>query len=409
MGRVEIITTGTEVLVGEVVNTNTVHLATACHAEGWAVTRHVTVGDTLDDIVAACRDASTRAECVLVTGGLGPTSDDLTYEAAAQAFNRPLFFSEAAWEQAQAFCAAHNRDCPPANRKQAFVPEGSEVLANKLGTAPAVRLAVSPATFFFLPGVPSEVHWLCHEHIQPWLRAQRPNEVRGERVLKCFGLPEAVIGERVQRLELAGVLVGYRIMYPEVAVKLQIVGTEMQAVAEQLDRAEARVRAVLGDAVFGTGAATLASAVGEALAARGESLAVAESCTGGALCNDLTDAPGASAFFERGVITYSNHAKVELLGVPREVLLQHGAVSAEVAEAMAVGVRTRARTTYGIGITGIAGPSGGSDEKPVGTVFIGVATPHTTIVHHECSPRDRRHFKTWVAAKALDLLRNILP
>ncbi|MBI4238139.1 MAG: competence/damage-inducible protein A [Deltaproteobacteria bacterium] len=409
MGHVEIITTGNEVLVGEVVNTNAVHVANGCHAEGWTVLRHVTVGDTVDAIAAACRDARARAECVVVTGGLGPTSDDLTYEAAAQAFDRPLVFSDSAWQQTQEFCAARNRDCPPANRKQAFVPEGAEVLTNELGTAPAVRLGVGPATFFFLPGVPSEVEWLFGQHIQPWLRAHRPTVTRAERVLKCFGISEAVLGERVQGLALAETQVGYRLIYPDVAIKLQVVGAEWPQLVQRLDQLEARVRAVLGDAVFGTGDATLASVVGERLTARGESLAVAESCTGGELCSTLTDVPGASAFFERGVITYSNHAKVELLGVPREVLLQCGAVSAEVAEAMAVGARTRARTTYGIGITGIAGPSGGSEEKPVGTVYIGVATPHTTLVHHECSPRSRRYFKQWVAAKALDLLRNVLP
>jgi nicotinamide-nucleotide amidase len=405
---VEIITTGSEVLTGEILNSNAAWLGDACTALGLPLIAHTTVGDDAQTIGAACAVAADRARVVIVTGGLGATSDDLTLRAAAQALHRPLEFHEAIWTEIQAWFAKRGRPCDPINRRMAEFPAGARALTNAVGLAYGVQLTLADVTFFFLPGIPKEMERIFVEHIRPWFMTQGLCRVRARRVLRCYGLPEATIGQRLEALALSDVEVGYRVIFPETLVKLIASGDDAAHVAQSLDAAEAIVRADLGPVIYGTGDDTLAAVVGRALTTRGETLACAESCTGGVVSHYLTNSPGASQYFLESIVVYSNAAKVHRLGVDAQVIETQGAVSAEVAIAMATGVRTQAGATYGIGITGIAGPEGGSPAKPVGTAFVALATPHDVQVDAIHYPNDRRVFKRYLAFRALDRLRKEL-
>lgn len=408
MDTIAILNTGDELLSGEILNTNAAWLAQECHHLGWRVGRQLVVGDDHAAIRAACLELAAQADVVLVTGGLGPTSDDVTLAAAADAFGCERVFHEPSWQRIQERCAQRGRSCAPTNRQQAMIPAGGEVIPNAMGTAPGVRLSAGPATFWFFPGVPLELQAMVREALLPWLQQQRRGQLIGQRSLRCFGLPEATLAERVAEQPVEGIRVGYRVQFPEILVKLIATDTRAADVNVRLAQAEAQLRQVLGELVIGSESESLAGVVGGLLLKHQASLAVAESCTGGLVSSAIADIPGASVYFERGLVTYSNRAKHELLGVSRSDLSRYGAVSREVALAMATQVRQRAQTTYGLGVTGIAGPSGGSPEKPVGTVYLALAGPETTQVHSECCPFPRLQFKSYVTALALNLLRKVL-
>lgn len=404
---VELISTGSELVTGEVLNTNAAWLAAALRERGVAVARHMIVGDDLDAIGLACREAAGRAQVVIVTGGLGPTSDDITLEAFARAFGRPMIFDPARWQAIQTGYTSRGRECADINRRMATFPEGAVTFVNRVGTACGVQVKRDATTFFFLPGVPAEMEQLFTDHVDPWF-ARQPGTVMRLRVLQCFGLPEASIGARIEALALADVEVGYRVRFPETTVKLIARGADAAQIESRLDVASLHVRAALGDIVYGTGDDTLPQVVVARLGARQATVAVAESCTGGRVCSLLVGVPGASAYFQEGAVCYSNAAKHRLLGIPDVLLRQHGAVSEPVACAMALQVRERAGTTYGLGITGIAGPGGGTPDTPLGTVFYALATPHGVTVQHALLPMARDRFRTLVSLLALDALRKEL-
>lgn len=410
MKTVELITTGTEISTGEVPNSNAQWLAQNCVELGLHVTRHTTVGDDAAAIGAACREAhARRADAVIVTGGLGGTSDDITLAAFGQAFGKPLVLHAELWDNIQATLARRGRPCTPNNRRMAELPEGAVALRNPLGIALGVRIAVTDTTFFFLPGVPGEMERVFTESIIPWFREAAWGTARGVRKLRCFGLPEAAIGHRIEALPLpAGIEVGYRVTFPETLIKLIAQNPDAQHVKDSLDAAEDTVRAALGAVVYGSGDETLPGVVGQLLAARHATCAVAESCTGGLVSHLITNVAGASQYFIQGVVGYSNDAKQDLLGVPAALITAHGAVSAEVATAMAGHVRTTAGTTYGLAVTGIAGPTGATPEKPLGTVYCALATPQATTLQHLVYPHERVAFKTFVAYTLLDMLRHEL-
>lgn len=408
MDTIAILNTGDELLSGEIINTNAAWLAQECHQLGWSVCRQLVVGDDRATIRAACLELAAQADIVLVTGGLGPTSDDVTLAAAAEAFECALVCHEPTWQLIQERFAQRGLVCTQNNRQQAMIPAGGEIIANALGTAPGVRIVFQRATFWFFPGVPHELEAMARGQLLPWLQQQRRGHVIGQRTLRCFGLAEATLAEQLASVSLEGIRLGYRVIFPEVLVKLIAEDTRAAELNVRLAHAEASIRQSLGEVVIGSGTETMAGVVGGLLIKHQASLAVAESCTGGLLSSAITDVPGASVYFERGLVAYSNRTKHELLGVSRSDLSRYGAVSREVAMAMATQVRQRAQTTYGLSVTGIAGPSGGSIEKPVGTVYIALAGPETTQVHYECYPRDRVHFKSYVTALALNLLRKVL-
>lgn len=405
--RIEIVTTGDEVMQGVIVDTNTAWIAERCHRLGHEVIRHTSVKDDFGAIGGLLVEASSRADAVIVSGGLGPTADDITIEAAAKAFGLDLVLDEKVLGEMRAFFQRVGRPMSPSNEKQALILEGGGVLRNRVGTAPGIQRRMGGAEFFFLPGVPKELYQMFDESVVPWLR-QRADGAMAERVLRCFGAPEASIDEVLQGIDLSGARLSFRVKFPEVLLKVVARAADAAETGRIADAAAGNIHARLGGIVYGEGDEDLVAHVGIMLSSRGMTAAVAESCTGGLIADMITDVPGASGWFERGVVAYSNRSKMEILGVPEETLRSHGAVSRETATAMAEGIRRVSGAAIGIAVTGIAGPGGGTPEKPVGTVHIALATPEGTVAKAFQWNRDRRWFKQMAAWTALDLVRKYL-
>jgi nicotinamide-nucleotide amidase len=403
---VEILATGDELLTGQVVDTNSAWLMDRLWDLGVEVRRKTLVGDDREDLAAALAESTGRAEVVVVSGGLGPTEDDLTAECVAAAMGVPLEIHLPTLQAIRDRFARMGRTLTPNNEKQARVPRGASVIENRHGTAPGFVAPLGRGEVICLPGVPSEFRALCEEAVLPRLAARVGAEVPAARIVKLIGVPESHADNRMRPVmddpENRGVRFGYRAHWPEIHVKWTATGP---GAAERADRILARVRELFGDSIWGTGKQELPEVVISRLAARGERLAVAESCTGGLLCQVLTGVPGASMVFLLGAVTYSNDAKVDLAGVPPALLAAHGAVSEPVARALAEGIRARAGAAWGVGITGIAGPSGGSEEKPVGTVHLALAGPAGTRHWARRYPGDRERIRRIAAFDVLNQLR----
>lgn len=412
----ELINTGTELMLGFVTNTNQRWLCRRLADLGFNVTRQVAVPDTATSIADAVREALGRAELILCTGGLGPTSDDLTRDCIANLLGKRLHEDAEVLADVQHYFTVRGRTAPASTRVQALVPEGALVLRNRNGTAPGLALetppelrgaSTGPGLLVMLPGPPRELEPMFLNEVVPLLRSRFPP--RGPfvcRTLRSTGIGESAVEERIagrlSKLVAAGLEIGYCARIGEVDVRLIARGPKADAVAAEAERI---VRAELAERVFGTDADELHAIVVRALTVRGETVAVAESCTGGYIANRLTNVPGASAVLMGGFVTYSNAAKISCLGVKEETLKSHGAVSAATAAEMAEGARARLRTTYALASTGIAGPSGGSPEKPVGTVYIALAGGGETTVLHRVNQYEREAFKFVTSQQALDLLR----
>lgn len=404
---VAILSIGTELTRGELVNSNSAWLSSALIDAGFEVTEHAVVDDSEPRIADALRRLCTTHELAIATGGLGPTTDDLTRESVAQLLGVPLVQDDTSLEHIRRRFEKFRRTMSASNLKQALFPEGAEILPNANGTAPGFSVAVSGLRCFFLPGVPSEMRSMFEDHVLPKIRPLAENRSYQVR-LRTYGLPESTVGEMLSGVEeaYAGVTLGYRATFPEIEVKVLARGDDYLAARALADRAEEEVRRRLGGAIFGEGDESFAGAVGRLLRRKGVTLAVAESCTGGLVGHLLTRDPGASDFLLLDAVTYANSAKSHFLGVNEETIRWHGAVSAEVAAAMAEGVRHRAGSDFALSITGIAGPSGGSEEKPVGTVFLGVAGPSRTIVREKHFAGDRERVQMFAAYAGLSLLRD---
>jgi nicotinamide-nucleotide amidase len=402
MPRFDVISQGEELLSGSTVDTNAGWICHELAEVGLEPGRVTVVGDVLDDIRGVIAESAARAAVVVCTGGLGPTSDDLTSEAAAAAFGQPLALDPVALAQVEARYAARKREMPPANRKQAVLPAGATLLENHLGTAPGFRMESDHAVLFFLPGVPFEMKAMVAEHVVPELRRRFALTPRRTVVLKCMGIPESVAAQKMAGFERPGVIVGYRAHMPEVHVKIHLdPGIDPEPLV-------AEVRARLGSVVFGVDCGPLAEVVGAHLRARGETVATAESCTAGRVSAALGAIPGASDYLLGGAVVYANAEKVRQCGVDPDLLATHGAVSEPVARALAEGIRARVGSTWGIGVTGIAGPSGGSPEKPVGTVHLALAGPGETLHRRVYLPFERERVLTFTVGAALDLLRRTI-
>jgi len=416
---VELITTGSELLLGRILNSHQQWLGRRLADLGLPLRRQVTVPDRAEDIEAAVRDALGRAEWVLTTGGLGPTGDDITRERIAGLLGRRLLHDPAVEARIREFFESRGRPVPRGTRVETFVPEGARVLVNRHGTAPGMAFEVRPNPFrpdgrtawlVMLPGPPRELHPMFDEEVVPWLREIRPEDDGFRtRTFKTTGLGESLMEERLLAplgpLMASGLEVGYCARVGEVDVRFVARGPDA---ARQLAAAAALLEEAAGEYVFGEGDDSLEAVVVRELAARRRTLALAESCTGGHVANRITNIPGASAVFRAGHVTYSNESKSASLGVPPESIATHGAVSEPVARAMAEGVRRVTGADYGLSLTGVAGPDGGTEAKPVGTVFIGLAGPEGTAVVRRFNRFDRETFKFTSAQQALDLLRRRL-
>jgi nicotinamide-nucleotide amidase len=402
---VEILATGDELLTGQLVDTNSPWLMDRLWELGLMVRRKTLVGDDQQDLVAAIRETTARADLVVVSGGMGPTEDDLTSESVAALLGVPLELHESSLRAIEERFRHFGRVMTPNNAKQARFPRGAEVIPNRFGTAPGFSARIGRGEVVCLPGVPLEFKGLCQEWVLPRLAA-RLGDVPAAGMVKLFGVGESSADHSMRPVmddpANAGVRFGYRAHWPEVHVKWTVPGPGAAARAEQL---RVRVRSIFGDQVFGEGRDELAEVVVARLAARKERVALAESCTGGLLAELLTDVSGASAVLDLGVVTYGNGAKEEVIGVDPGLLAAHGAVSEPVARAMAEGARRVGRATWGLGVTGIAGPTGGTPEKPVGTVHLALAGPAGTEAVARLYRGDRGRIRRQAAFEALNLLR----
>ncbi len=419
-------------MLGRVLNTHQQWLCRRLADLGYVVTRQVAVADTGPDIESAVRESLARADLVITTGGLGPTSDDITRDLIAQLLGKQLREDASLVQHIEQFFTARKRPMPASTRVQAMVPEGATVLVNANGTAPGLSMKVEaggwkmencdqvsslttpnrqPSThskwLIMLPGPPRELRPMFNDAVVPLLHRVLPLD--GEyicRTLRTVGIGESLVADKIGgplRAALAqGLDLGYCAHIGAVDVRLAAHGPQ----ATQIVRAaEAVVREQVGPNIFAEDDETLEAVIVRLLTARKQTLALAESCTGGGISNRLTNVPGASAVLLAGLVTYSNDAKVKFLGVRAETLAVHGAVSEAVAREMAEGARRETGADYALSITGIAGPGGGSEVKPVGTVFIGFASADQTIVLKQFNPFDRETFKNVTGTQALEILR----
>lgn len=411
--KAEILATGDEIRTGALVDSNSAFIAEHLENHGVSVVRHSSVGDALDDLVAIIKEIGARADIAIVTGGLGPTVDDRSAEAAARAAGVELELDQQALANIEAFFKKLGRPYSESNRKQALIPRGAECLPNAVGTAPGFSLAINRCTFFFLPGVPHEMKKMFSEQVLLQVDALPGAQRRYHqtRTLSTFGLPESVVGEKVAGVErvFPQVTLGLRAKFPEIQVKLYHQGRDQQAGVDLLESAVQWVSQQLGHHIFSVEGAPMSEEVGKLLVSGKATLAVAESCTGGLVANWLTNTPGSSDYFLLSAVTYANPAKVNLLGVSQDTLTQYGAVHEQVAAQMAQGARRVGGADFGLATTGIAGPSGGSPEKPVGTVCIAVASAEATVTRRLRFSFGRRLMnKRIFAMAALDTLRRVL-
>jgi nicotinamide-nucleotide amidase len=403
--RAAILSTGDELTTGRIVDTNANWLADKLFELGIDVTAVLTVGDYPERLEWAWRQAIAHADLVVSTGGIGPTADDLTSETVARVAGVPLVMHAESAERIRGFFAAAKRPMPENNLRQAMIPDGAVIVPNPLGTAPGYRLAVGSTQLVVLPGVPREMKPMIENEVLPWVRAQRGGQVYLARVFQTFGITESGLDALV-----AGVVapeegrISFRASFPEVSLRVVVHGEPGEA-ARRLEVVAARLRERLGPCVYGEGAVTMQEMVGRALAERRLTLAVAESCTGGLVGHRCTEVPGSSTWFRGGVVAYANEVKRQLLGVREETLARCGAVSEETAGEMADGVRRALGTDVAVGVTGIAGPTGGTPEKPVGTVCFGLSRADGTVTHRYPLWGSRDWVKLLASQIALDWVR----
>jgi nicotinamide-nucleotide amidase len=400
-----IVAVGNELTSGQTVDTNSAYLARQLVARGIETVGQCIVPDDRGAIAAALRDSAAAADLVLVTGGLGPTADDLTRHALADAMGAELVLDGEALATLEAFFRRRGRTMVPANRVQAMFPAGARPIENQAGTAQGIAARLGGADVYITPGVPHEMRWIFENRIAGELPAA--SNVIVERVVHAFGTGESNMAAEIADLMRRGAnpTVGTTVSAGLISIRISAradVADEAESLAQ---RSVAEVKARLGEWVVGEGDATIASTVGDLLRRAGATLATAESCTGGLLGAMITDVPGASDYYAGGVVSYANDVKRDALGVPEELLRSHGAVSEPVAKAMAVGVRQRLGSDYAVAVTGIAGPSGGTDAKPVGLVHIALAGPEGVTAHRHIFPGDRPAVRRRSATAALNHLR----
>ncbi len=413
-----ILAVGSELLGSERLDTNSLRLTRALARHGVELKRKAVAGDSEAEIATELANTLPRVDLVLVTGGLGPTSDDVTREAVAAALGRPLVFHPETLARIESRFAAMGLRMSAVNRRQADIVEGAEVLANANGTAPGMRIATaSGAVVFLFPGVPSELEAMIPAYLEPWLAERSGGAVRETAVLKVACVPESALEERIapSYAEFGREAITILAKPGEIRLEMTATGTEGER-RERLAAMQRRLAELAGDAVYTDREGdTLESVVGDLLRRAGRTLTAAESCTGGLLAERLTRVPGSSDYFLGGAVVYTDALKTQLLGVSEELLAAHGAVSEPVARAMAEGVRRALGSDYGVGITGVAGPGGGSAEKPVGTVHLAVAgpgagtEPGTAVVHRQVRfPGDRERVRWQSSQLALEMLRRLL-
>lgn len=409
--RISTLSIGDEVLFGEIVDTNAAHIATRMYDEGFMVQRHLCVGDNEADIVAAIEALAGNSDFVIATGGLGPTIDDITAKAAAKAAGRRLVLNDEALDRLRRFYERAGREMVPAAEKQCMLPAKAPLVPNPVGTACGFMLPHKGTYFFFMPGVPVEMKRMLDETVIPAVLSRKKDDrLLRTRMFRVFGLSETQIEGRLKDVARPadGLSVAYCVNFPEVYVKLRIEGDGEARLSAILDDACAKVRELLGDFLFAQGDDTIDTVVARLFREKGVTLSLAESCTGGLIAKRVTDMSGSSAYFVEGAVTYSNDAKSRALDVPVELIGEKGAVSSAVAMAMAKGIRRKSGSDIALAVTGVAGPNGGTEEKPVGTVYLALAGPSDCKAKHYKFFGDRERIRAITAFTAMDWLRRYL-
>jgi len=416
--KAEIIAVGTELLLGDVVNTNSAEIGRMLSQIGIGVYHHTVVGDNRERLAEAFRTALGRVDLVIACGGLGPTEDDLTRETLADVLDRPLHRDDG-WEQhlrelfvRRGWGPAETYELPQNNLRQTMVPEGADLLPNSRGTAPGIYLEHGTVTVALVPGPPREMRGLMEEQVIPRLTARQDRDgtvgVLRSRVLRVIGLGESRVAELLEDIlaKQTNPTIAPLAQMGEMVLRLTAHAPDAAQADALLEETARTIYPVLGDAIYGENDETLEHVVGVRLAEGGLTVAAAESCTGGLVAHRITGVPGSSRYFRGGIVAYSNDVKTSLLGVPATLIETEGAVSEEVARAMAEGARQVCATDFAVSTTGIAGPDGGSDAKPVGLTWIAVACPEgTTECRRYTFGGDRGVIQARAAHAALELLR----
>ncbi len=407
MKKVSIVSVGNELLNGQTVNTNMTYLSSELLSNSIPVVSSYTISDDVDEIVRVLDLAVADADIVLVTGGLGPTDDDLTRQAFAGYLGTELQLQADLLGRLENFFTRRNLRMPEKNKIQAYIPAGAKPIENSLGTAPGIRVEVKGKLIFALPGVPSEMKRMFAESVLSELQRFAGPQAVVVRKLRCFGAGESTIAELLGATFQRGrnPLVNCTVESGIITLHIIASSEEKNTARQMAEREEKKIRNILGELVYGTAEQSLAQVVGEKLTRKEKTLAVAESCTGGVVSKLLTDIPGASKYFTHGWITYSNAAKTAELGVAADLIEKYGAVSEQVAQAMAFCARKKAQSDFAIGITGIAGPDGGTEQKPVGLVYISIDSDNGCDTKHCLFSNDRQSIRLRAAQTALNMLR----
>jgi nicotinamide-nucleotide amidase len=406
----EIITIGNELISGRTLDLNGWYAAGRLTASGLKITGIVTVGDNPEEVTKALKMAVEKSGFVIVTGGLGSTEDDMTNEIVADALNRPLCLDKQMFEQIKSYVAARGIEMSSSLEKMAWMPEGSKIL-NPRGNVCGFSLVEDKVRLYFLPGVPDQMRYLMDRYVLPEILSHvKTLPVLRQRILKLYGLNEPGMAEILKDLprKNKNILLGFYPHFPENHITISLRGQDDRTVMRELDKAEQEVRSLLGPYIFASGVESMEEVVGEKLRNKGLTISVAESCTGGLIGDLLTNTPGSSNYFMGGILVYSNQSKIDLLNVSQEVIEKKGAVSDKTVREMTEGVKKRLGTDIGLAVTGIAGPEGGSREKPVGTVHIGLSTDRGTFTGKYRFWGTRKQIKKNTAMMALDWVRRYL-
>jgi len=406
----EIITIGDELITGKTLDLNAKYAASRLTASGLSVTRITSVGDDHKMVSKTLAKALESSRFVIITGGLGPTDDDMTNEIVAAALNRSLCLDEEMFERIKRYVEAQGQEMTPSIEKMAWLPEGSRIL-NPDGSACGCCIVEQDVRLYFLPGVPEQMRFLMDKFVLPeMLKLYEDIPAMGQRILKLYGIKEPDISETIKKLrgKTGDVVLGFYPNFPENHITLSLSSKDEPTVKAELDRVENEIRRLLGSFIFASGNQDMEEVVGMALLDNGMSISVAESCSGGLIGHRLTNVPGSSVYYQGGIVVYSNQSKIDLLHVNPATLETHGAVSDQTVREMVRGITDRFNTDLGLAVTGIAGPDGGSKEKPVGTVYIGLAAGDEILSGKYWFWGDREQIKQDTSMMAMDWVRRYL-
>lgn len=405
---VEIVSTGTELLLGQIIDTNTPFIAKRCNELGLNVLYHSTVGDNRTRMDQVISTALSRADIVITTGGLGPTQGDITKEVTAKVLGIPLTLHQPSVSRIKCFFAERHIHMPDSNIRQAMIPLGAIAIDNERGTAPGVIIEHQDKTVIHLPGPPVELEWMLDYAVVPYFKKRFGSQgIILSRVLRTYGIGESALEEKIHDYILAqnNPTIALLARSGEIHVRITAKAATEKEAAEQIQCLETKIRSRIGEYIFGTDNQTLEEIAGRSLYNKKLTIALAESCTGGLVTSKITDIPGSSTYLIGSVVSYANEVKTNTVGVPTETLAQTGAVSPETAKAMAEGIKSKFHAKLGVGITGIAGPEGGTPSKPVGLVYIAIAGPNGTLCYEHIFSGQRTAIKNRTALAALNYIR----